>query len=111
MLRQATTRHERPQSLSRVPKGTHTVSGTRSARPPPLPPPRRLNRPARTVPVRAGRTLSWFMKALRRLLGQPTAQKELPDARVGEDRQRGVGDAGAAKLQHDAVIGNFQRAP
>src|SRR6266567_9040280 len=52
----------------------------------------------------------WASGDLRRLLGQPAAKEKLSDARVGENRRRGVGDAGAAKLQHDAVVGDFQRA-
>ena len=47
------------------------------------------------------------MRCLRRL--QPAAEKQLPDARIGEDVFRAVRDAHAAELEHDAVIGILQR--
>src|SRR4029077_7659757 len=50
------------------------------------------------------------MTALAHPLRQPPAQKKLPNARIGKNLRRRVGDARAAKLEHDAVVGGFERA-
>src|SRR5215510_16051153 len=40
---------------------------------------------------------------------QPAAEKQLPDARIGENFFGAVRDPHAAELEHDAVVGILQR--
>src|SRR5437868_2631294 len=58
----------------------------------------KLSTPLPSPPPQVGRE-----RRGRATVFESTTEKKLPDARIPEDVSRRIGDAGAAKLQHDAV--------
>src|SRR4051794_8580739 len=92
----------RATRLSRVPRGAahrNFRNSIGASAPPSTPAPIESTR---SDSPRPGGSHPFQDEASGRPLGETAAQKQLADARIGQDRRRRVGDARAAKLEHNA---------